>query len=313
MGSTLKVVAAVLAAVAMDAIAAESASWERTQAPPVPEDNTVTYARVELGKRLFFDTRLSASGTTSCATCHNPAFGWSDGLPTALGHGQKAPQRRTPTLLNAAYNTRQALEEQAMQPVASAEMGLDLARMVERLESIKGYRVYFDQAYPREGINPRTVAKAIATFERTLVSRTSPFDRWQDGERTAVSPAVARGFALFRGKANCIGCHEGPQFTDGGLHNVGVRGAGGETDRGGAHRTPSLRDVVYTAPYMHNGAYRTLREVVEMYSRGGDEPAKADPKIRKLGLTPSEIDDVVAFLESLAGDPVVVAAPQLPY
>ena len=111
MRSTLKVLAAIAAAMAIDATAAEPASWVRTQAPPVPADNAVKYARVELGKRLFFDTRLSSSGTISCASCHNPAFGWSDGLPTAMGHGKKAPQRRTPTILNAAYNARQALAE----------------------------------------------------------------------------------------------------------------------------------------------------------------------------------------------------------
>ena len=333
MRSLLKLLAAMLAAVALHAAAApEPKSYVRDEAPPVPADNAVTYARVELGKRLFFDPRLSGSGWISCATCHNPALGWGDGLPTAIGHGMKTLKRHTPTILNSAYNKRQmwdgrfaTLEEQALGPISSAdEMNMDIAEMVKRLKSINGYQVLFDLAYPGEGISDRTVAKAIASFERTIVSRTSPFDRWQSGERGAVSPAVKRGFELFRGKANCVACHDGAHFSDDGFHNVGVLQYPGVDDPGrfakvavkvmkGAHKTPSLRDVAYTAPYMHNGAYATLREVVEMYSRGGDATENLDPNIRKLDLTPSEIDDIVAFLESLAGDPVVVAAPQLPY
>ena len=333
MRSLLKPLAAALAAIALTASAATGVkSYVRDEAPPTPEDNAVTYARVELGKRLFFDPRLSGSGWISCATCHNPALGWSDGLPTAIGHGMKTLGRHTPTILNAAYNKRQmwdgrfaTLEEQALGPIGSAdEMNLDMAEMVKRLESIKGYAPLFDLAYPEEGVTAKTVAKAIASFERTIVSRTSPFDRWQKGEIGAVNDSARRGFELFRGKANCVACHDGANFTDDGFHNIGVRQKPGVDDPGrfakvpvkilkGAHKTPSLRDVAYTAPYMHNGAYTTLRQVVEMYSRGGDATENLDPNIRKLGLTPAEIDDVVSFLESLAGDPVVVAAPQLPY
>lgn len=333
MRSTFKPIALAFAAIALHAFAAaDPKSFVRDEAPPTPADNTVTYARVELGKRLFFDPRLSGSGWISCATCHNPALGWSDGLPTAIGHGMKTLGRHTPTILNAAYNKRQmwdgrfaTLEEQALGPIGSAdEMNLDMAEMVKRLESIQGYAPLFDLAYPEEGITAKTVAKAIASFERTVVSRTSPFDRWQKGEREAVNDSAKRGFELFRGKANCVACHDGANFTDDGFHNIGVRQKAGVDDPGrfakvpvkimkGAHKTPSLRDVSYTAPYMHNGAYTTLRQVVEMYSRGGDATENLDPNIRKLGLTPAEIDDVVAFLESLAGDPVLVAAPQLPY
>ena len=311
---------------------AEVKSYLRDEAPPAPADNAVTYARVELGKRLFFDPRLSGSGRISCATCHNPALGWSDGLPTAIGHGMKQLERHTPTILNSAYHRRQmwdgrfaSLEEQALGPIGSAdEMNMDVAEMVKRLKSIDGYRTLFDLAYPGEGITDKTVAKAIASFERTIVSRPSPFDHWLSGERNAVSPAAKRGFELFRGKANCVACHDGANFSDDGFHNIGVRQHPGVDDPGrfasvavkamkGAHKTPSLRDVAYTAPYMHNGAYSTLRQVVEMYSRGGDVGDNLDPNIRKLDLTASEIEDIVAFLESLSGDPVLVAAPQLPY
>lgn len=308
--------------------AAADDSYVRTD-PIVPFENRVTYARVELGKRLFFDPRLSGSSAVSCATCHNPALGWSDGLRASSRPIKGKPPRRTPSLLNAAYNKRQmwdgrfvSLEEQVLN--SADDMDLDIPSMVKRLESIKGYRAMFELAYPGEGINEATVSKAIASFERTIVSRPAAFDRWQDGEDEAVSDAAKRGFKLFRGKAGCASCHEGATFSDGAFHNVGVKALPGVEDPGrfstlpvkamkGAHKTPSLRDVAYTAPYMHNGAYGTLREVVEMYSRGGDARDGIDHRIRKLDLTPAEVDDIVAFLESLTGDPVLVAAPQLPY
>ena len=308
--------------------AAADDSYARTD-PVVPFDNRVTYARVELGKRLFFDPRLSGSSAVSCATCHNPALGWSDGLRTSSRPAKGKPPRRTPSLLNAAYNKRQmwdgrfvSLEEQVLN--SADDMDLDVPAMVKRLQSIKGYEAMFELAYPGDGITETTVAKAIASFERTLVSRRAAFDRWQDGEEDAMSDAAKRGFRLFRGKAGCAACHEGPTFSDGAFHNVGVKPLPGVEDVGrfttlpvkamkGAHKTPSLRDVAYKTPYMHNGAYGTLREVVEMYSRGGDAREGLDHRIRKLDLSPGEVGDIVAFLESLTGDPVLVAAPQLPY
>lgn len=307
-------------------------SYARPASPPVPADNAMSAERVELGRMLFFDPRLSGSGWISCATCHNPALGWSDGLPTAIGHGMKTLKRHTPTILNSAYNKRQmwdgrfaSLEEQALGPIGNPdEMNMDMAEMVKRLRSIKGYAPLFERAYPGEGIGEKTVAKAIASFERTIVSGEAPFDRWQSGDKHALSDAAKRGFELFRGKADCVACHQGPNFTDDGFHNIGVKQQAGLDDPGrfakvavkamkGAHKTPSLRDVAFTAPYMHNGAYSTLREVVEMYSRGGDASDNLDPNIRKLGLTPAEVDDLVEFLKSLSGYPVQVVVPQLPY
>jgi cytochrome c peroxidase len=324
--------AAAAIAMALPVIAVQTAPHVRPAAPSAPADNAMTPARIELGRALFFDPRLSGSSWISCASCHNPALGWSDGLPTAIGHGMKALTRHTPSILNAAYYKRQmwdgrfaSLEEQALGPIGSAdEMNLDVAEMVKRLRSIKGYMPLFESAYPGEGITKTTVAKAIASFERTIVSREAPFDRWQAGDARAVSDSAKRGFELFRGKAGCTDCHQGPNFTDDGFHNVGVRQWPGVEDAGrfakvpvkvlrGAHKTPSLRDLAYTAPYMHNGAYSTLRAVVQMYSRGGDDTANLDPNIRKLDLSPAEIDDIVAFLESLTGEPVLVAAPQLPF
>ena len=307
-------------------------SFARLAAPPVPADNALTPARVELGKMLFFDPRLSGSGWISCATCHNPALGWSDGLPTARGENMKKLTRHTPTILNSAYYKRQmwdgrfaSLEEQALGPIGNPdEMNMDMRILLERLKAIEGYRAPFERAYPGEGITDRTIAKAIASYERTIVSGEAPFDRWLQGDAKAVSAAARRGFELFRGKANCAACHQGPNFTDDGFHNIGVKPLEGVDDPGrfarvpvkimkGAHKTPALRDVALTAPYMHNGAYATLREVVEMYNRGGDDKSNLSPEMKELRLTDREVEDVVAFLKSLTGKPLQVTLPQLPH
>ena len=306
-------------------------SFARTAAPPIPADNALTPARVELGKMLFFDPRLSGSGWISCATCHNPALGWGDGLPLARGDNMKKLNRHTPTILNSAYNKRQmwdgrfaSLEEQALGPIASPdEMNIEMRILLERLRAIEGYRAHFERAYPGEGITDKTIAKAIASYERTIVSGEAPFDRWLRGDAKAVSAAAKRGFELFRGKANCAACHQGPNFTDDGFHNIGVKPLAGVDDPGrfavapvkimkGAHKTPALRDVAITAPYMHNGAYATLREVVELYNRGGDDKSNLSPEMKELRLTEREVEDVVAFLKTLTGKPLQVTLPQLP-
>ncbi len=306
---------------------AQESPWLRPAAIPAPPDNQLTATRVELGKKLFFDPRLSGSNWISCATCHNPALGWSDGLPTAIGHGMRKLGRNTPTILNTAYNRFQfwdgrarTLEEQALGPiVAEEEMDQDLDELVEELKAIPGYVTLFEEAYPGEGITKETIAKALASFQRSIVSTESPFDRWQKGEENAVSDAVKRGFELFQGKARCVVCHQGFNFTDDGFHNVGLKGA---KDLGRyklvkvkvlkhAFKTPTLRDVELTWPYMHDGRYRTLEEVIEHYNRGGDTKV-VDPNIQPLGLTKQEVADLVAFLKSLTGDPRPIEVPQLP-
>ena len=307
-------------------------SFVRNGAPPVPADNALTPARVDLGWKLFFDPRLSGSGWMSCASCHNPALGWGDGLPLAVGQGMKTLKRHTPTILNSAYNKLQmwdgrfaSLEEQALGPITSPdEMNADMRIVVERLQAIEGYKPLFARAYPGEGINERTIAKAIASYERTVISGEAPFDRWLKGDTKAIGAAAKRGFELFNGKANCVACHEGPNFTDDGFHNIGVKPLEGFDDPGryakvkvklmrGAHKTPSLRDVALTAPYMHNGAYATLRQVVEMYNRGGDHKENLDPNMKELNLTDREVDDLVEFMRSLTGKATLVSIPQLPY
>lgn len=295
---------------------------------PQPVDNLSTPARVELGKALFFDPRLSGSGWISCATCHNPVLGWSDGLPTAIGHGMKVLGRSTPTILNGAYQKFQfwdgraaTLEQQALGPIqAEPEMAGNMGNVVRDLSDISKYKQMFDAAYPGQGITNDTVAKAIAAFERTVVSTDSPFDLWLKGQNT-MSEAAVRGFELFKGKANCAACHSGFNFTDNGFHNIGLPN---NTDEGrfkikaikvmhGAFKTATLRDIALTPPYMHNGQYKTLEEVVEHYNSGGTPTFdNLDPNMKKLNLSKQEKKDLVEFLKSLTGTPLAITYPQLP-
>lgn len=299
---------------------------------PIPADNAATPARVELGKMLFFDPRLSGSQWISCASCHNPALGWSDGLPTAIGAGMKKLPRATPTILNVAYNNifmwdgrAASLEDQATGPIkAKAEMDQDMTILVERLNAIPGYNKAFERAYPGEGITEKTIAKALACYERTIVSANTPFDRWHAGNKKAVDDSAKRGFKLFTGKAKCSVCHEGFNFTDNGFHNIGLKIPQGMSEdigrfsqrkvkiNQGAFKTPTLRDVAMTAPYMHNGIYQTLEEVVDHYDRGGDVKDNLDPNMEALHLTSEEKQDLVAFLRSLTSPAALVTIPQLP-
>ena len=326
----LNIVMAVIMACVLSATlqAAPKESYLRPDKVPAPASNQVTPERVELGKALFFDPRLSGSNWISCATCHNPALGWSDGLPTAIGHGMKVLARATPTILNTAYQRKQmwdgrfrTLEEQALGPIAAdVEMSQDLDEVVEELKAIGGYHNLFEKAYPGEGISKDTIAKAIASYERSIVSSDAPFDRWIKGDEQAMSASAKNGFALFEGKANCAACHMGFNFMDDGFHNIGLKG---NQDAGrhavvpvavlmGAFKTPTLRDIAYTAPYMHNGVYQTLDEVVAHYNRGGDVKDNLDPNMKPLNLTEQEQKDIVEFLKALSGEPMRVTVPHLP-
>lgn len=308
--------------------AAELSKYIRPNNVPQPINNRITPQRVELGKMLFFDPRLSGSNWISCGTCHNPSLGWSDGLPTAIGHGQKVLGRATPTIMNAAYIPLQmwdgrfrSLEKQALKPMeAIEEMNQNPDEVVKELQAIAGYRDAFEAAYKGEGISIKTIAKAIASFERTIVSNDAAFDRWIKGDKSAMSESSIRGFKIFEGKANCVKCHSGFNFSDNGFHNIGLKDA---RDAGryairkvkiliGAFKTPTLRDVALTAPYMHNGAYTTLKEVVEHYDRGGDAKENLSPNINALNLTEAEKDDLVEFMKSLTGEPLQITFPRLP-
>jgi len=315
-------------AVSQAQVKVDRKSFRLPNSVPAPANNRMTPARVQLGEMLFFDPRISGSNWISCATCHNPALGWSDGLPTAIGNGMGVLKRSTPPIVNTAFNKLQmwdgrfnSLEEQAVGPMqAPGEMNGSMDQILAKLKAVPGYVQAFDKAYPGEGITKTTLAKAVASFERTIVSRNSLFDAWIHGNETAIGPSAKRGYNLFVGKAKCATCHSGPNFTDEGFHNIGLKG---NTDEGryakvpvkamqGAFKTPTLRDIALTAPYMHNGAYRTLEEVVAHYDRGGDERENLDPTIKPLDLTDQDKQDLVEFMKTLSGKQVAVTLPRLP-
>jgi cytochrome c peroxidase len=303
--------------------------FRRPAAVPQPGDNLGSEVRVALGKRLFFDPRLSASGIVSCGTCHNPGFDWGDGLPRAVGHQMKTLARRTPTILNVAWaellfwdGRAETLEEQALGPIASPdEMAMDLAQMVRTIDDIEGYRSWFARAYPDEPLAKETVAKAIAAFERTVVSGTAPFDLWVAGDEDAVPLAAKRGFQLFVGKAQCSTCHAGWRFTDDSFHDIGTKtddvGRGklfeGVTPLRHAFKTPTLRNVDRRDPYMHNGSEHTLADVIALYDAGGrvKRPSLSE-EIRPLALADGEKRDLLAFLATLTSDDPTPAIPALP-
>jgi cytochrome c peroxidase len=310
---------------------AEDRAW-LLGSPPQPADNLLTPAKVELGRVLFFDPRLSGDGTVACANCHNPGLGWSDGLKTGSGIGGHKLGRATPTIVNTAYNTqfmwdgrKKSLEDQALGPMKTAEeMRTDFTVVFARLSAIEGYRRMFAAAFPGEAIGEDTLAKAIASFERTVVSNDSRFDRWLAGDPRALSVAEWRGYQVFKDpeRGNCAVCHSGPNMTDNGFHNIGVASEG-PPDEGrykiravasmkGAFKTPTLRDIALTAPYFHNGAATTLMDVVEHYVRGGDERSNLAPEIHPLALSPREKDDLVAFMKSLTGSQPPLVMPALP-
>ncbi len=318
-----------VAAKDMGPTAEDVEKYRRPMEIPQPKNNRMTPERIELGKVLFFDPRLSGSNFISCATCHNPALGWSDGQPTAVGHGMEVLGRSTPTILNTAYQRFQfwdgrarTLEKQALGPIeAEGEMFQALDDLIDELKAIPGYEDMFEHAYPGEGVSKKTIAKAISSFERSVVATESPFDRWLKGVKGAMNDSAIRGFQVFKGKANCVACHDGFNFSDNGFHNIGLPD---NKDQGrfsikpikvlkGAFKTPTLRDVALTAPYMHNGQFNTLMEVVEHYNRGGDKNmGNLDPNMKKLGLSKKEKKDLVEFLHALIGDPQEVTVPTLP-
>lgn len=305
------------------------AQFFRPQSVPFPAENAPNQDREALGKLLFFDPRLSGSNSISCASCHNPAFGWGDGLPKGVGHGSAQLDRRTPTILNTAFaellfwdGRASSLEEQALGPMGSPkEMNQSLETLSEELEEIPGYRPLFEKAYPGEGISPQTVAKAIAVFERTVISAQAPFDAWIEGDENAISDSAKRGFDLFNTKASCVQCHSGWNFTDDGFHDIGV--AGEDIGRGKflpavaavqhAFKTPTLRNADQRAPFMHDGSEETLEECVEFYNRGGNvkRPSLSDD-VHPLGLTPQEMDDLCAFIRTLTSQDTPTTIPTLP-
>ncbi len=315
------------------------ALYQRFEKPPVglfsqplvPPDNPMSVDKVELGYLLYFDKRLSADGTIACATCHIPSKGWADQAPVSTGiKGQKGT-RSAPPVQNSAYMFLQfwdgrakTLEEQALGPfINPVEMGLkDHDALVKIVEGIPGYAPFFKQAFGEEGINKDKIVMAIAAFERTIISANSKYDRYAQGDKSALNAAEIRGKDLFFGKAKCSRCHAGPNFSDSQFHNLGVGITAKEPDLGrysevkeerfkGAFKTPGLRDITQTAPYMHDGSEATLEAVMEFYNKGGNKNPQLDPLMVPLNLNEQEIADVIAYMKALDSDgSLQVAEPQ---
>ncbi len=302
--------------------------YHRPTSIPYPADNAYTRDRERLGQMLFFDPRLSGSNFISCATCHSPGFSWADPLPRAIGHGMKPLARRTPTILNLAWaellfwdGRADSLEAQALGPIASPdEMNQDLGELVVKLSAIEGYRILFALAYPGEGITAPTIAKALAVFERGVVSGVAPFDEWIAGRDDAIPEAAKRGFLLFNTKGSCAKCHSGWAFTDFGFHDIGVDspdpGRGkllpGIVRMQHAFKTPTLRNVAQRAPYMHDGSLPTLSAAMEFYDKGGMPRPSRSPEMHHLGLTEGEKSDIIEFLKTLTGAGPAVSVTDLP-
>jgi len=299
---------------------------------PEVRDNPLTPEKIELGKQLYFDTRLSSDNIVSCASCHDPKKGWSNGEATAAGVSGQRGGRSAPTILNSAYHYFQfwdgraaSLEEQALGPIANPiEMNLPIADAVEKIGAIKGYQEQFENVFG-EPVNAANLAKAIAAFERTVLAGNSPYDRYKAGDGQALSELAEKGRRLFFGKANCSGCHTGPNFTDNGFHNVGIGMEHAQPDHGrellsklagdrGAFKTPTLRDIARTAPYMHDGSLATLEDVVEYYSKGGTPNEHLDEEIFPLNLSDEQKMALVAFMKEglTSGDYPDVDPPSLP-
>ena len=277
--------------------------------PPYPEANPPTEAKVRLGEELFFDPILSGNRRRSCGTCHKRELHFMDGLSRGWGLDESELSRKTPGLLNVGWQRSmffdgrvKTLEEQVSKPLENhREMALDPGEAVARIRADPFYVRLFTQAFPDEGITFETVAKAIASFERTLVSYDSDLDRFLSGDEGALSPAAKRGLELFQGKAECVRCHNGPLLTDHDFHFTGVPERDGHEKRGTKYKTQTLRDSVRRYSYMHNGRMMNIRQVLEHYDRGGSAPEGLEAEIRPLGLTDSEKDDLVAFLRALDG------------
>jgi len=291
---------------------------------PVPADNPQSKAKIALGHQLTFDTRLSKNNSISCAGCHLPFAGGGGHTPRAFGHGGELG-RWAPSWINAAYYTSlfwdgraTSLEEQTgalpghMGPIsAPGEMGGDIAAIVKNLNAIPAYKKAFHKAFGKDATR-QNIAKAIAAYERTLIARHSPFQRYINGNKKALSTAAKRGFDLFRNKAQCAACHTPPLLTDNGFHNIGVPQVGPlkadvgryavthDEDDKGAFKTPTLYNSASFTFSMHDGAFSTMEQVIEHYNKGGDpKNANQDDLIEPLHLTRKEKSDLIAFIKSL--------------
>ncbi|VAX17606.1 Cytochrome c551 peroxidase [hydrothermal vent metagenome] len=311
---------------------------------PVPENNPLTKAKIKLGKKLFFDDMLSGDGSMSCASCHDPDQGWTTHTRYSPAYPTITERRNSPTLVNTAYGKvwiwdgrAGSLDKQALGPMKNPlHMNQNPGLVVEEIRAIPEYVVLFKEAFDGK-ITPLNIGKALASFERTIISENSPFDKYALGDKKALGPGATKGLELFKGKAGCIMCHNGPNFTDNKFHNLGVpepddfRSRGVQTslrfdlkrtknsdwmniksDIGratitkdkndtGKFKTPTLRHVMETRPYMHNGVFESIEEVLAFYNAGGGDHPNKSPLVRPLDLSDEELSQLKAFLASLTG------------
>ena len=288
----------------------------------IPADSPLTAARVALGRSLFFDPILSEDNSVACASCHHPRHGMAAPEALAIGiHGRLGP-RNAPSLLNRVYGTQffwdgraVSLEEQALKPIANPkELGSSVAAAIKRLSDNASYVEQFQQAFATdaaEAVNEKNLAKALASFQRALLLGDSPIDQFQAGNASALSDAERQGLWLYESRGQCWRCHSGNNFTEDSFRNTGVgwgklpadpgrfKITGQEADLG-KFKTPTLRGVMLTAPYMHDGSVKTLRDVVQFYNRGGVKNPNLDPIIQPLNLSVTDVDHLVAFLKALS-------------
>lgn len=284
-----------------------------------PPDNLVTLEKAELGRRLFSDKRLSADHSRACADCHERERAFTDGKRVAVGIQGQQGTRNAPAILNRTYGRAffwdgraATLEEQVLLPIQHPkEMGADLSTVIQRLRADVTYQRQFEDIFGRPP-DARALSYALATYVRTILSGASDYDRYEAGETTGLNPLAQQGLRLFRGRANCTACHAGPNLTDEDFHNTGVFWGQQPYDPGrftvtevsediGKFKTPTLREIARTAPYMHDGSLATLEEVVDFYTDGGRRNPYLDRELRPLRLTEDEKTALVAFLRSLTG------------
>lgn len=295
---------------------------------PVPAGNPQTPEKVELGKLLFFDPRLSVNGQLSCSTCHLPEKGFSDGVARNRDHNGAELPRNSTSLWNSAYQDFPSWDGSMVSVEQHSGRALTrfaehIPTLIERIDAIPAYREQFNAAFG-SGVTFTNITRALAAFQRSLLSWKSGHDRFEAGDRRALTDQQLRGRELFFGRAACATCHRPPLFTDHEFHNLGVPQVGpkaddpgrfgvtgDERDRG-AFRTPMLRNVALTAPYMHDGVFATLEEVVAFYEGGGGNVAGKSPLVQPFTLAPGERAAIVAYLEALTHEGVTVTPPQLP-
>ncbi|QND43884.1 c-type cytochrome (plasmid) [Rhizobium leguminosarum bv. viciae] len=315
-------------AVVQPGAAADLSAYKRPLTVPFEGVTAYSPQLATLGKMLFFDPRLSGNKNMTCASCHNPSFGFETPVTTPIGAANTALARQAPTVLNVAWvspffwdGRAPNLEEQAAGPItAAAEMNGKLDTAVTEMQGIPDYKKWFDEVFPDKGVTKETMLTAIATYERTVVSNWSPFDRWVDGDEKAVSDSAKRGFELFTGAAYCSSCHTGWNFTDNKFHDIGLPSDdigrykidASSPDNKYAFKTPGLRNTLYRGPYMHDGSLKSMDEVIVHYESGGVSRPSLDRAMSPFLLTDQENKDLIAFLGTLTAEKQDIPLPTLP-